>query len=184
MADLKLDFIITPTYSTKTIAVHDNSTYPNNPPTVGNPTLEISVPGFDTVQVPFNVNELNILNSTTLGITTEGEEDIPDGVYVINYSVTSSYINYVEKTFLRVEQLQQKFDTAFMKLDMMRCDKAIKKQQKITLDTINYYIQGAIAAANNCAVDEAVKLYKKADKLLYDFTERGSCNITFPTNFY
>lgn len=185
MADLKLDFIITPTYSTKTFAITDTSTYVTDPPSVTNPTLEVSIPGFDTVSIDFVPEELNLLDSTVLGITEEGQDPLPDGVYVLRYSVTSSYINYVEKTIMRVEQLQEKFDDAFMKLDMMQTDASVKKQQKITLDTIYYFIQGAIAAANNCATGEAVKLYQKADKLLYDFTQRGECcGITFPSNFY
>jgi len=180
-----LDFLITPTYSTKTIGITDTSTYPNDPPEVTGASLEVSIPGFDTVIVPFVPTELNLLNSTILGITTEGEDPLPDGIYVFRYSVDPSTINFVEKTIMRVDQLQEKFDAAFMKLDMMDANSKLKKQQKVSLDTIYYFIQGAIAAANNCATDTAVRLYKKADKLLYDFTERGECcGVTFPNNFY
>lgn len=182
---LILDFLVTPTYSSKTIAITDISTYENDPPTVDAPSLEVSIPGFDTIIIPFVTEELNILNSTILGITDEGEDPLPDGVYVFRYSVTPASINFVEKTIMIVDQLQEKFDNAFMKLDMMQNDAAIKKQQKISLDTINYFIQGAIAAANNCATTEAVRLYKKADSLLYNFTQRGECcGVTFPSNFY
>lgn len=182
---LTLDFLLTPTYSSKTIAITDISTYPNDPPLVDAPSLEVSIPGFDTTIIPFVPTELNILNSTILGITTEGEDPLPDGVYIFRYSVTPASINFVEKTILIVDQLQEKFDNAFMALDMLQNDAAIQKQQKISLDTINYFIQGAIAAANNCATTEAVRLYKKADKLLYNFTQRGECcGVTFPTNFY
>jgi len=182
---LILDFLLTPTYSTKTIGITDVSTYPNDPPQVTAPSLEVSIPGFDTVTIPFVTESLNLLNSTILGITTEGESPLPDGVYVFRYSVSPAAINYVEKTVMRVDQLQEKFDAAFMKLDMMDANSKLKKQQKISLDTIYYFIQGAIAAANNCATDTAVRLYQKADKLLYDFVERGQCcGTTFPNNFY
>jgi hypothetical protein len=185
MAELNLDFIITPTYSNKTLAITDASTYPSEPPIVTSPTLEVSVPGFDTVSLPFVVQELNLLDSSVLGITDVGQDPLPDGIYVLRYSVAPEADNYVEKTIMRVEQLQEKFDQAFMKLDMMQGDTSIKKQQKVSLDTIYYFIQGAIAAANNCSTTEAVMLYKKADKLLYDFTRRGECcGITFPSNFY
>ena len=185
MDELTLDFLITPTYSTSTIAITDVSTYPNDPPEVDSPSLEVSIPGFDTTTIPFVPTEINVLNSTVLGITEEGESPLPDGVYVFRYSVTPASVNFVEKTILRVEQLQEKFDAAFIKLDLANCNDKIKKQQKVSLDTINYFIQGAIAAANNCATNEAVQLYKKADKLLYNFTERGECcGITFPNNFY
>ena len=180
-----LDFLITPTYSTKTIGILDTSTYPNDPPEVESPTLEVSIPGFDTISFPFIPKQTNILNSTVLGITDEGEDPLPDGIYVFRYSVAPSSSNYVEKTIFKVDQLQEKFDAAFMKLDMMDANSKLKKQQKISLDTIYYFIQGAIAAANNCATTEAVRLYQKADKLLYNFTQRGECcGITFPNNFY
>ncbi len=182
---LILDFLLTPTFSSKTIAITDTSVYPNDPPQVDAPSLEVSIPGFDTVTIPFVTETVNILNSTVLGITDEGEDPLPDGVWIFRYSVTPASINFVEKTIMIVDQLQEKFDNAFMKLDMMQNDAAIQKQQKISLDTIYYFIQGSIAAANNCATTEAVRLYKKADLLLYNFTQRGECcGVTFPTKFY
>jgi len=185
---LILDFLFTPTYSTKTIAVSDTSTYENDDSsTVDAPSLEVSIPGFDTTIIPFVPEQLNLLNSTILGITTEGEDPLPDGIYVFRYSVTPADTTFVEKTIMRVEKLQEKFDQAFMKLDMMQnCDGQLKKQQKIYLDTVNYFIQGAIAAANNCATNEATMLYQKADKLLINFVNCGGCSngVTFPLNFY
>lgn len=182
---LILDFLLTPTYSTKTIGIRDISTYPTDPAEVDAPSLEVSIPGFDTITIPFVPEDLNILNSTILGITDEGEDPLPDGVYVFRYSVTPASIYFVEKTIMRVDKLQEKFDDAFMRLDMMDGNSKLKKQQKISLDTIYYFIQGAIAAANNCATTEAVRLYQKADKLLYEFTQRGEClGVTFPNNFY
>jgi CRISPR/Cas system endoribonuclease Cas6 (RAMP superfamily) len=46
--------------------------------------------------------------------------------------------------------LQEKF--AIHDIDMMECDRAIKEQSFVTLSTIYLFIQGAIAAANNCAI--------------------------------
>ena len=56
-----------------------------------------------------------------------------------------------------------------MKLDMMECDRAIKQQSKVDLNTIYLLIQGAIAAANNCSSIDSLKLYNKADSLLTHF---------------
>lgn len=53
-----------------------------------------------------------------------------------------------------------------MKLDMMECDGAIKKQSKVELNTIYFFIQGAIAAANDCAIIQSQKLYDQADNML------------------
>ncbi len=84
-----------------------------------------------------------------------------------------------------MDQLQERFDEAFMKLDMMECDMAIKKQSKVELNTIYFFIQGAIAAANNCAIDVANKLYVQASKQLTNFSKNGcGCSGTnYVTNF-
>jgi hypothetical protein len=172
---MTLDFLVTPTYNTTTIGIADNSVYDNEPPTVTSPTLEVSIPGFNVASIVFVVQDFNVLNSTILGITEAGESPLPDGIYVFRYSVAPANENFVEKTIMRVDVLQEKFDEAFMKLDMMQCDQSIKRQEKTELNTIYYFIQGAIASANNCATDQANQLYIKADKLLYNFNNKSVC---------
>jgi hypothetical protein len=174
MADLKLDILVIPTYNSLTLGIADASTYPESP-AVESPTIEIIVPGFSTVVLPFNINDFNIFNSTSLGITSVGDTllPLPDGVYSLKYTVAPAYLNFVDKSIIRVEQLQEKFDNAFMQLDMMQCDLAIKRQSKVELNSIYYFIQGAIAAANNCAVDTANKLYNQANKMLTNFINQG-----------
>lgn len=171
MADLKLDILVIPTYNTLTLGIADASTYPTSP-LVSSPTIEIEIPGgFGLVSLPFNINDFNVYNSASLGITAVGDPllPLPDGVYYIKYSVAPAYLNFVQKTIIRVDRLQEKFDNAFMKLDMMECDLSIKKQQKVDLNSIYYFIQGAIAAANNCAVETSNKLYNQANKMLNQF---------------
>lgn len=187
MADLKLDFLVIPTYNVYTLGIADASTYPISP-AVTSPTIELDVPGFGVVSLPFSINDFNIYTSTSLGITPVGDPQvpIPDGVYYIKYSVAPAYINFVQKTIMRVDQLQEKFDSAFMKLDMMECDAAIKTQQKVDLNSIYYFIQGSIAAANNCAVDTANKLYNQANKMLNQFIN-NKCNCygnNYVNNFH
>jgi hypothetical protein len=186
MADLNLDIIVVPTYDTRLLSIKDISTYPTEPSA---PTIEITIPnGFGTVFLPFTINTTNVFNSASLGITdpTYATTPIPDGVYFLKYSIAPSYINFVEKSIMRVDQLQEKFDSAFMRLDMMECDMAIKTQAKVTLNSIYFFIQGAVAAANNCAVMEANRLYNQADKMLTNFIN-GGCNCSgnnYVTNFY
>tara|TARA_R110000868_G_scaffold14285_7_gene66372 strand:- start:2466 stop:3077 length:612 start_codon:yes stop_codon:yes gene_type:complete len=178
MADLKLEILVVPTYNTLTLGIADASTYPTSP-AVQSPTIEITVPGFGVVSLPFNINDFNIYTSASLGITAVGESllPLPDGVYYLRYSVTPAYINYVERTIIRVEKLQEKFDNAFMKLEMMECDLAIRRQQKVNLNSIYYFIQGSIAAANTCAVDTSNKLYIQADNMLNNFI-KNNCYCT------
>ena len=187
MADLKLDILVVPTYNVQTLGVADASIYPTDPPVVSSPTIDITVPAFGTVSLPFNVNDFNIFNSLSLGISTIGSPllPLPDGVYYLKYTVAPAYLNFVEKTIIRVDQLQEKFDAAFMKLDMMECDRAIKTHQKVNLNTIYFFIQGAIAAANNCAVAEANKLYNQANMMLDNFIKNncGCSGNNYVLNF-
>lgn len=186
MADLNLDILVLPTYNTKTLGVADISTYPDSPP-VQSPTIEITIPGFGLVSLPFTPNEFNVFNSGILEITEAGEDltPIPDGLYTLTYSVTPAYENYVTKTIMRVDSLQEEFDKTFMRLDMMECDLAIKKQAKEELSSIYVLIGGAIAAANNCAIDTANKLYLQASKQLSYLNKRncGCSGNNYITNF-
>jgi hypothetical protein len=170
MAEI-LNILVLPTYDVETIAITDISVYSTDPPTVTSPTIEITVPGYTTaVSLTFVVETTNIFNSTDLGLTVAGSElPLPDGVYCLKYTVDPAATNYVEKTIMRVDKIQEKFDEAFMKLDMMECDRAIKNQEKINLNTIYFLIQGAIAAANNCAVIQSITLYQQADTMLDNF---------------
>ena len=188
MADLKLDILVIPTYNTLTLGIADASTYPTDPPVVTSPTIDITVPSFGDVSLPFTVNDFNIFTSSTLGITPVGAPlvSLPDGVYYFKYTVAPAFENFVEKSFMRTEVIQEKFDRAFMKLDMMECDRAIKTQAKVDLNTIYFFIQGSIAAANNCAVDEANKLYAQANKMLDNFIKNncGCSGNNYNVNFY
>lgn len=178
MPTLKLDLLVLPTYTTMTMAVLDSTVYPDENPTVGNPTLTISVPGFDEVALPFNIQELNLINSTDLGITSLGyEEALPDGIYYLKYTIEPADENYVEKTIVRVDNLQEKFDKAFLGLDMMECDRAIKTQSMVQLNSIYLFIQGAVSAANNCASAQAMKLYNQADRML-DYFLSSNCGCS------
>jgi hypothetical protein len=179
-----LNIVVLPTYDIHTIAVADMSTYDPDPPTT--PTLEITVPGFAVVSLVFVPDETNIFDSTDLGITTAGNEcSLPDGIYCFKYMVDPSSTEYVEKSIMRVDRLQQKFDEAFMTLDMMECDRAIKTQSKVELNTIWFFIQGSIAAANNCATVDSTKLYIKASEMITTFMENncGCSGTNYIINF-
>lgn len=180
MADI-YDFVTVPTYDLTTLAVVDNSQYSGIPPLI---TLTIEVPGFATVEgLTFNNNTVNIYNSVTLGISSD-IEPLPDGIYCISYMVDGETEPAVQKRILRVDKLQQKFDESFLYLEMMECDRAIKMQSKVDLISIYFFIQGAIASANNCATVEATKLYIQADKMLNAFIAgRYTTGNNFVINF-
>jgi len=178
MADPILNILVVPTFNTFTIGVVDASFYPIGFDT-SSADLLVTPPGFDAVHVMFIPNEFNVYNSTTLGITdiTDDILPLPDGIYYFTYSVAPAYQWNVSKSIMRVDRLQETFDEAFMKLDMMQCDQAIKMQSKVDLNTIYFFIQGSIAAANNCAEIESNKLYATASKLLANFIA-NNCGCT------
>jgi hypothetical protein len=178
MADPVLNILVVPTYNTFTLGIVDASVYPTGF-VITSPTILITPPGFDAVSLPFVPNEFAVYNSTTLGITELTDElvPIPDGVYYFTYSVAPAYLYSVEKSIMRVDRLQERFDEAFMKLDMMECDQAIKTQAKVDLNTIYFFIQGSIAAANNCAILQSSKLYETAYKMLSHFIA-NNCGCT------
>ena len=172
MPTLALDIVVVPTYNTMTLGIAHASTYPTTPPSVTGPTIEITPPGFNTAVIAFVPASYSVYTSITLGITTTEVLPLPDGVYNLKYSITPAYSNYVEKSIMRIDRLQERYDEAFMHLDMTECDKAIKTQAKVDLTSIYFFMQGAVSAANNCAIDEANKLYAQASKMLYKFSNK------------
>ena len=172
MAVTILDFIVPPTYDVNLLAVTDASIYVDGVPASG--SLAITPPGFDEVNVSFVPEQTNIYGSDDLQITEpDCREPLPDGIYRIKYFIFSPVVAEVTKSVLRVDKLQEKFDNAFLQLDLMECDGALTTQNSVNLNTINFFIQGAIAAANNCAEKEALKLYSQANKMLDRFMRCG-----------
>jgi hypothetical protein len=167
MASLNLKIVILDTHDIRVMNVADASTYPDDPPVVDNPTLKISPPGFLPAYTIFKVGSNNFITSDLLELSEDDVHNpLPDGVYQITYSITPSDTNFVTINFMRVDVLMEKFDSAFMKLDMMECDMAIKKQAKVELESIEILIHGAQVAANKCAFNEAYELYNKAHCML------------------
>lgn len=160
-----LNIIVMDLHSPNLLGIADMSSYSANWNIVS-PTLELSVPGYDKKFIPFTPKALQVLNSTTIGITCDDEcvKELPDGVYQMRYSIYPAYKYFVDKTFLRVEKLYEKFDSYFLSLEL-DCKTASSTQRK-QLEEVELYIQGAIAAANNCATKLALELYSKADKIL------------------
>lgn len=178
-----LDLIFLDTHSSLYLAIGDVSTYPTgfNPST---PTIEITPPSFPTKSLAFVVGSVQVYNSNTLGLTT-GDNcaniALPDGLYTVKYSVYPAYLYYVTKTFMRVDNLQARWDDAWLKLDLFKCDEAIKYEQNQQLSLIEDYMNGAISAANKCANKLAMELYTKASKLMDKFQNNACCSLTHST---
>jgi hypothetical protein len=174
--DPKLDLLILDTHNAYTLGIADLSQYPTGFAIVA-PTLQIAPPGFPTVALPFTASSMSILNSENLGLSTAGQDlvKIPDGIYRIKYTVNPAHLYFVEKTFMRTDAIQERFDNAFMTADFSCADRHFTKAERDKLDEIYYLIQESIAAANKCANTLAMNLYNQALKLLDRYSE-GKAN--------
>ena len=173
-----LDFLVINTYNTQTLGIADTSVYDGLTPV--SPTVAITLPNTTVaISLPFTPNDFNVFNSASLGLSAVGQPlvALPDGVYYIVYTISPAETYHVEHNIMRTALIQEKFDNAFMKLDMMECDSAIRTQSKVTLNSIWYLIQGSIAAANNSAIATANKLYAQANNMLNNFI-KNNCGCT------
>lgn len=164
-----LNILLTPTYSPKTIAIGDISPYPAGFAIV-NPTIEITPPALNKVTLPFSAMNFNIFNANDLNITCGAPlcslPDLPDGLWEFKYSIAPAFENFVEKKFMRVDAITLRWHKAFLKSDISECDETIKQQDLEALDQIWGYINGAVAAGNECDYTAAMTYYRIADKKL------------------
>lgn len=178
-----LDFTIVDTHNVLTIAIGDISFYPSNF-TIVNPTYEITPPSFPKATVSYGTGEVLFLNSNTLNITCVSDPrlltPLPDGVWKIVQSISPSIDFNIEHSFLRTSQIEQKFGKAFLKTDLIECNQDVKIEQMKVLDEVYFYIQAAIAAANQCNYILAMKLYNNANTMLDNFI-KGTCRGTTNT---
>lgn len=171
--NLRLNVSPIETQDCKTLAILDTSFYPVVPVS---PTLLITVPGFNAVQFPFTINQVNIFNSYSLGLssvnTVEGLLDLPDGLYTLHYSIAPNDQLFVEKYHLQTCKLEYQFAQHFAKtVNLCDTDSKLLKQ----LYRIEVLMEGAKANALVCNPEKAVSLYKKAKELL-DRINSNCCN--------
>lgn len=162
------------THNSTTLCLADISYYPPTWSIVA-PTIQITPPSFATKTISFPARTMQIYNSGDLGITCSDSCDpiaLSDGIWHITYTINPFNQWYVNKTFIRVNELYEKLDKTYLKLDFMQCDEQIKRQDKELLDTIETYINGAIAAGNNCLEKKAMQLYRKAEIMLSEYLTR------------
>jgi hypothetical protein len=177
----RLSFNIIDTHDFKTLGIVDTSWY-NPDIKIEESTIEILPPGYNKAASPyFMVKALNIYNSNGLGISRASCNDelldLPDGLWKVKYSICPNDKLFVERFFLKTDKLRCKYSQAFLSFDLTNTgsDPLRSKDKMIKLNEIEFYIQGAIAAANNQNAKLASDLYKKADKLVDKFGVECSC---------
>lgn len=144
------------------------------------PELLITVPGFNapaliTVTTGFykNVTACD-LNLQTVNCGSV-RESLPDGVYIIKYSVAPNDKVYVEYNHLRVTKLLGLYYEALCSIDINKCEPM--STIKDNIDEIKYIrtvIDGAVAKVEYCQSPSAgMELYEFAKKRL----EKLTCKV-------
>lgn len=175
----RLNFDIIDTHDFKTLGILDTSWY-NPDIKIETPTIEILPPGYTVAASPFYmVGALNVYNSNGVGITRASCEEeliqLPDGIWKVRYSICPNDKLFIEKFFLKTDIIRCRYTKAFLNLDLNTCDNPYNVEKKKKLEEIEFYINGAVAAANDKDTKLANDLYNKASKLLDRYSDKCSC---------
>ena len=165
------------TLNSSVLILTDTSVYTDLVP-VKCPTLQISVPGFSTSVVIPNIDpgfSNLILTGCDLEIqfaqcgTVYG--DIPDGIYVIKWSVSPNDVVYVEYNHLRITQALKMINNAYCNLDIAACDPPADVKKKLQdLEFIQSLFKAAKSYVEYCHnPDRGMILYDYAMKRLKKF---------------
>ena len=160
------------------LKMFDTSVYaPNMPITC--PTLNVTVPGFNysteitgTIMSDFVTYGHLTLTACDLQLQKVncGSEyvDIPDGVYIIKYSVSPNSVVYVEYNYMRITQALNLYNKILCDVDANACEPPfIIKQRLEELRFIFMYLQASISKVETChEPQKGMSLYNYALKLL------------------
>lgn len=136
--------------------------------------LQVSIPGFknsvyiDNVQAGFSLN----LTACDLKIQTTNcgsiYNDIPDGIYVIRYSVSPNDVVYVEYQILRVTKALNKLRAMYCELDLENCAPGPQlKKMRQDAQTIDLYLKAAQSEVAYCrSATKGLNLWQLANKML------------------
>lgn len=158
------------------IKLFDTSVYSTLLP-VTCPTLNITVPGFSySVQLDVTQDFTETITACDLGLQTIDcgtvNADLPDGVYIIKYSVSPNDLVYVEYNHMRITQALNKYYNVLCDVDANACEPPFKIKQKLEeLRIIKMYLEAAKSKVEFChEPQKGMSLYNYALKLLNKMT--------------
>jgi len=145
-------------------------------------TLRITSPGFNLPVAIEILKGFNIvLNACSLGLQRTNCQDasqpIPDGVYVINYSVAPNTSVFVEYNHLRTTQTINKYFNLLCDLEMSGCEPGADVKEKLEeLRLIKSFIDAAKAKVEYCHEPQAgMELLIYAQKRLNKYATECAC---------
>lgn len=175
-----LDINIIDTHNSKTIGIADSSTYDPNK-VISNSTIEITPPGgFNKVSLLFQPKSINVFNSNNVGITNACDFDqlvnMPDGIWILKYSINPNISEYIIRTYLRTSLLECRLQQSLLSvLTDTKATPTDRNNKKKRLLDVQILIEGAISAANQLDIATANDLYDRANKLISDINN-AKCN--------
>lgn len=166
------------TNNCKVLRIFDTSTYADGLDKECG-TLQITSPGFN---LPVNIEVLPffniVLNGCSLGLQKSGCGDnlmcIPDGIYVIRYSVAPNNQVFTEYNHLRVTQTLNKYFNELCKLEINSAEPDQDVRDKFKeLQVIKSYIDAAKVKVEYChSPEEGMELLIYAQKKLNAYSEQ------------
>ena len=145
-------------------------------------TLRITSPGFNLPVAIEILKGFNIvLNACSLGLQRTNCQDasqpIPDGIYVINYSVAPNTSVFVEYNHLRTTQTINKYFNLLCDLEMSGCEPGADVKEKLEeLRLIKSFIDAAKAKVEYCHEPQAgMELLIYAQKRLNKYATECAC---------
>lgn len=187
MAQHVLSLEVPDTLNKCILRVADTSIYTST----SNPScqlLEITIPGF-AVPVQFGVSAIQpgfSLNLTACDLELQSTNcgtvysDLPDGIYIIKYSVSPNDYVFVEYNHLRITNLLNTVQCIYCDLDLSTCDPPVKVKEKLNQITlIKRYLEAAKAYVEFChQPQKGMDLYRYASTLLNKLTCNTTCSGT------
>lgn len=175
MAQHILSLEVPDTMNLGILRIVDTSVYNTLLP-INCPLLEVTLPGFAYTNQFTNpvIGPNFIVNLTACDLGIQSQQcgttlgDLPDGIYIIKYSVSPNEIVYVEYNHLRMTKALTKYQTLLCELELGTCDPPVAIKDKLNmLRMINMYLQAAKAKVETCHNPEkGMQLFNYANKLM------------------
>lgn len=154
------------------LSIRDTSQYTDLLP-VDCAELLITVPGFNSGKlIPVTQGFFNDITACDLGLQTQDcgttRSELPDGVYIIKYSVAPNDKVYVEYNHLRVTSIMTLYYKTLCDIDVSDCEPFSEKKQLIDeMQYIRTLIDAAVSKVEYCASPSiGIEMYNYALKRL------------------
>ena len=172
MANHILSLEVPTVFNTCILSILDTSVYSALIP-VTCPTLNVTVPGFNySTQLTIVPGANTILTACDLQLQTQNcatsLNDLPDGIYVIKYSVSPNDLVFVEYNHLRISKALNIYNNILCKLDLAACEPPANIKRKLeVLKMAKMYLDAAKAKVEFChEPNHGMSLYNYALKIM------------------